>query len=440
MHSRQWHFTLITTLAVSALALPLLPHAASANSAPINGPLPPPTSSLIDPQTPERPGYVITASEEFNSTDINRQLFSDEYLPHWSTSPGTKARYQVDNGTLKLTINREDAPWDPARDGDTKISSIQTFNKDYIHRWTSYPNVAQHVEPFRGHLQKYGYFELRAKAAPGGGVHSAWWMTGVNQDQPIGANTQARQSGEVDIFEILGRYGGKEALFSTHTWGDYFKLWPSRAHFGDGSDFTSQWHTYGFEWLPSGMKLYVDGKLVHSTWQSPDYPMMTFIGVYEKMGSSWTGPFDPHTPYPKTFEVDYFRAYQAQPTLPYAVQVNNGFLRGQTVAEKGSTRWLGGEGNDATLTQVWAPADGNYRLAVDFRSGERRDVHITVNDDSPIVLRGLYSGSFGGNYAEVGFEAPLKAGWNTVHFSNPTGDAPDLGSLHVIEHLADSGN
>lgn len=417
------------SLALLATSLPLDAQGAHAHTP--AAPLPPDTASLIDPETPERDGYLLTASDEFNSTDINRHLFSDEYLPHWSAPGESRAHYEVSQGTLKLRIDHDQQPWDPRYDGSTRVSSLQTFNRDYQHAWTKYPDVYRHVTPFYGHIQKYGYFELRAKMAPGGGVHSAWWMTGVQQDQATGVNARARESGEVDILEILGRGGASEALMSTHTWGDLFGLWPTRTNFSDGSDYSTQWHTYGFDWTRDHMDLYVDGKLVHHSRQSPNYPMVTYIGVYEKHEqSSWTGPYDPTVPYPKTFEVDYFRAYQARPTLPYAQEINDGFLRGSTRADGSMTRWLGGTGNDATLTQVYAPADGLYRMGLEYRSGEERDVSLSINNSSALPLKHLNSGSFRGSLKETGFSAPLKAGWNSIRFFS-SGSAPDLGLLHV---------
>lgn len=398
------------------------------------GPPPAASEQIIDQTSPHLSGYALTASDEFNGTDINRSLFMDRYLPHWSTSPGTKANFEVSNGSLKLYIKKGQTPWDPHHDRETTVSSIQTFNKDYIHRWSNYKDVAQNTEPFRGFIQKYGYFEIRAKAAPGGGVHSAWWMTGVNQDLPEGVNKQARQTGEVDIFEILGRNGGKEARMTVHPWGDKLKLGllPTTGLFGDGSDYTSAWHTYGYEWTPTQLRLYVDGKHVATRNKKIDYPMMMYLGVYEKTQAvTWTGPYDPTVPYPKTFEVDYMRAYQKVPTLPYSQRINDGFLRGQTVAAGDTTRWLGGSGNDATLTQVWAPKAGNYQVAVDYRSGSDRDLVVQVNSGQSKKFSQLNSGSFDGAFKQLSMVVPLKKGWNRMHFSNPAGPAPDLGNLTV---------
>lgn len=430
MTSRASHYRNLAAWTAVGLALVIAPLSATATTADV----PPPAVNVIDPTSPERPGYILTASEEFNGDGINSDLFMDSYLPHWSTSKGTKANYRVSDGTLKLYIDPNQAPWDPAHDSDTKVSSLQTFNKDYIHRWTNYRDIAHHTPTFRGFTQKYGYFEVRAKAAPGGGVHSAWWMTGVHQDLPEGANKQARQSGEVDIFEILGRNGGREAQMAVHPWGDKLNLglFSATRSFADGTSFTDTWHTYGFEWLPNQLKLFVDGKHVVTHDKAIDYPMMMYLGVYEKtQRSAWTGPFDPGVPYPKVFEIDYVRAYQKQPVLPHTVRVNDGFLYGKSIAEKDTTRWIGGSSNGAILTQVWAPADGTYELSLGYRSQLGRDLTVTVNESERRDFHGLTSGSFTGPFKRVHFTAQLQSGWNRVRFGNDSGPAPDLGSLTV---------
>ncbi len=390
-------------------------------------------ASVIDPATPARAGMVVTASAEFND-GLNSALFTDRYLPHWSVSEGTHARYEVSDGTLKLRIDADQQPWDPAHDGSTRVSSLQTYQRDYLHKWTNYSGLAQKTTPFRGHLQKYGYFEVRAKVASGGGLHSAWWMTGAHQDLPDGDGGWSRQNGEVDIFEVLGRNGATHAQAAIHPWGDLGRLWPWTAKITDGStDLSQDFHTYGFLWTPSGMKMYVDGKLGFSTPLSPAYPMLTYLGIYEKQDpKSWTGPFDPHVPYPKVFEIDYFRAYQFdQGEFPHTYLIGDGILEGQTRVNRDVTRWVGGEGNAATV-HVHVPQKGMYNLELGYRSGEPRGLTVNVNDKQLMYFNGLKTGSFGGRFNTLRFSAELDEGWNSVRFSNPGDVAPDLGVLRVL--------
>lgn len=94
----------------------------------------------------------------------------------------------------------------------------------------------------------------------------------IDQDQPENANTQARQSGEVDIFEILRRSGTTEAISAPNG------------------------HTYGFEWLPGKMRLYLDGKLVtpsHPDHLDPPDSQNSHDHSGQRLRTS-TGPDIPH--------------------------------------------------------------------------------------------------------------------------------------------------
>ncbi|MDY5272796.1 MAG: family 16 glycosylhydrolase [Arcanobacterium sp.] len=391
----------------------------------------PPVESVIDPASPHREGMILTASDEFNGADVNTLLFTNYYLPHWSTSPGTKARYEVSGGTLKLRIDEDSIAWDPDHDGSTRVSSLQTYQRDYLHKWTNYGSIARQTTPFRGHLQKYGYFEVRAKAARGGGLHSAWWMTGANQDLPDGDSGVSRQNGEFDIFEILGRNHASVAQAAIHPWGDWRHLFPRTSKISTGTDLSEDFHTYGFDWTPTGTKVFVDGTERFSSRMSPDYPMLMYLGIYEKREEkSWTGPFDSSIPYPKIFEVDYIRAYQYIPERGALIRSADGVMLGVTRADHGTTRWVGGEGNGVTLTNIYAPEDGYYSLAIEYRSGVPRDLQVRVNGDF-FTLKNLSTGSFSSGFATAHVTVKLHAGMNSAHFGNTRGDAPDLGAVKV---------
>ncbi|QJC21524.1 MULTISPECIES: family 16 glycosylhydrolase [Arcanobacterium] len=394
-----------------------------------------PETFELETEPPQKSKLILTASAEFNGTALNPYLFTDNYLPHWSTSAGTKANYEISNGTLKLRVTKDQLPWDPVYDGSTRVSSIQTYQKDYLHKWTGYPDIAQHTEAFRGHLQKYGYFELRAKAANGGGVHSAWWMTGANQDLPEGNNGKSRQNGEIDIFEILGRHNASTAQSAIHPWGDWLHLFPWTSKISTGTDLSADFHTYGFEWKPTGIKVFIDGELKYSSSMSPAYPMLTYLGVYEKReNNSWTGPFDPNIAYPKEFEIDYFRAYQFVPeTLPYQIATMDGIMRGETRVDSNSTRWIGGTSNDVTLNNVYAPVAGTYNIKVEYRSGEHRDLYMFINNEKTEHFTKLSTGSFSGAFKTVEARVNLQQGWNTLTLSNPLAPAPDLRNITISE-------
>ncbi len=183
--------------------------------------------------------------------------------------------------------------------------------RDGLHIWDSSIDISGHYPAISNYGTKYGYFELRAKAQKGSGIHSAWWM--------VGDQHQYDKSAEVDIFEILGKdiYDNSSKVWVTiHPWYDTV-IRKQRLNYWVDTDISADYHTYGFEWLPTGMKWYFDGKLVRETKQSPDYKMYTLLGIYQSWGGifSWQGPVDESQLYPKSFDIDYFRVYKTRELL-----------------------------------------------------------------------------------------------------------------------------
>ena len=385
-----------------------------------------------------KPGYYLTASDEFNvsGATLTPELWNTKYLPHWS-SVSNEARYAISNGALDLRIDKDTPAWDPAYDGNTKISGIQTAQRDGLHKWNAnYPGINHHEPTNMQHIQRYGYFEIRAKVAKGGGLHSAWWMVGAQQDTVPG-NGATKQNSEVDIFETLGRDTTK-GLFNWHKWNDPAGGEKSTT-FGNGSDLSAAYHVYGFEWTPTQMKLYLDNTLVQTIQGSPNYPMLTLLGIYEKTDpGSWTGPFDPSIPYPKNFSIDYFRAYQKAPTGSYTLEIDDAALYGTaksaSIANATGGRavnYIGqGTENKAILDELYAVTSGSKTLTLRYASAETRNVTYRVNQGPPTTMA-LPATSGWTTFSTASFTTSLNAGNNTIEFWNETGWAPDLDTLTV---------
>ncbi|MWV47381.1 family 16 glycosylhydrolase [Paenibacillus sp. HJL G12] len=399
-----------------------------------------PSASAADfPANPVgKPGWILTASDEFNGTELNQQLWFPYYLPHWSTRELTKANYEFQNGNLVLKITPEMQPWDPVKDAGTVISGIQTGEKDWLHRWTNYSANNHHEPTVQNFLQKYGYFEIRAKVQKGSGIHSAWWMIGFQQDQD-NATGNTKMNAEIDIFEILGRNPSSD-LINLHPWSDS-TLSSSSNTVSAGADLSQEYHVYGFEWDETNMKFYLDNQLVKIMNQSPNYPMMTLLGLYEKRNGGWTGALDPSVPYPKKFEIDYFRAYQKAPDYPLFSVYREGedayLYRNAKVNETNAASgkrvagYIGnGPENYAEFKDIYAPSAGNYPIQIGYISGENRDLFVQVNNGIPIQLSALNSGSWSSK-ASVSASVNLNSGLNTIRFFNDSASAPDIDSFTI---------
>lgn len=268
----------------------------------------------------EKDGWTLDFSDEFNAPMLDLSKFTEHYLPHWSTWELSKANYILKDGTLVLKIDKDQPGWTPG--SQQKISGIATGMRDGLHRFGPEVQTIGHHRATVKYETKYGYFELRAKVQVGGGIHSAWWMVG-SQNNPTDVT-------EIDIFEILGNRIGtnrSSVNVSVHPWADP-RTREEALNYSVNHDLGSEFHIYGFEWDENGMKFYFDNKLVRQTSQQVDYPMVTILSLYESPSNLWSGQFDPNAPYPKTFEIDYFRVYKKS----YMYEEPSPVIEGQNIA------------------------------------------------------------------------------------------------------------
>lgn len=253
---------------------------------------------------PEKPGYVLEWSDEFEGPELDTSKWLSFYLPQWSSRERSAPRYTFRDGHLVLQIMEDQQPWCPEFDGEVKASCIQTglfagpvgsqrgqlhFQPDLV--------VREAQTNQRLYTPQYGYFECRARATLAPGNHVSLWM--------IGYEETADQSGEINMFEILGKEVGPASStvrYGIHPWKDS-KLTDEFFHDKLEID-TTQFHLYAHEWTPTHVDFYVDHQKIRTLHQSPDYPMQFMLSIYELAGA------DRNAAYPREFEVDYIRAYQ----------------------------------------------------------------------------------------------------------------------------------
>lgn len=150
----------------------------------------------------------------------------------------------------------------------------------------------------------------------------------------IGTEAKADETAEIDIFEICGpdiKSNKSRVRVSVHPWADG-GLKEQSLDYYPACDVSQDFHVYGFEWQPSGMKFYFDGQPVKETDQSPDYKMTTLLGIYENDSPLWSGTPDYDSEYPKRFEIDYFRAYKTDEMLAWDAAESRTPAAGENVA------------------------------------------------------------------------------------------------------------
>lgn len=198
--------------------------------------------------------------------------------------------------------------------------------RDGLHNFWDTCTITDHHRAVRNFETRYGYFELRARVPDDSGLHSAWWM--------IGTEAKSDKTAEVDIFEICGpdiNTDQSRVRVSVHPWNDA-GLSEQSSDYYPACDVSQDFHVYGFEWQPEGMKFYFDGNLVKETSQSPDYKMITFLGIYENDSPLWSGTPDYNSDYPKRFEIDYFRVYKTDEMLAWDAATDHNPVAGENLA------------------------------------------------------------------------------------------------------------
>ncbi|MHA4779766.1 family 16 glycosylhydrolase [Streptomyces sp. MSC1_001] len=255
------------------------------------------------PNPTTKSGYTLDFQEEFDGTTLNTSKWLPSYLPHWTSTPANaQARYTVANGVLTERLDADTPAWNAQYDGTVKISSIQSYEKDWWHQFNaSMPN--NHHEPdFDGYSTKYGYFEIRAKLSNvGGGGHQAFWLVGTN-----GTGTGPAAQSEIDFIETFFSKPANWRI-AAYGWGDpdFLSSWYlSDTTVPNGSP-TSEYHVYGMDWTPTQLNFYYDNQLYKTINDAPNTAMAMILGIYTDAGSGVHNDV-----WPKSWNVDYIRVFK----------------------------------------------------------------------------------------------------------------------------------
>ena len=162
----------------------------------------------------------------------------------------------------------------------------------------------------------YGRIEIRAKLPAGRGLWPAFWMLPTDNAYGVWA-----ASGEIDLMEYLGHQ--RDRVLGTIHYGG---AWPANTfststYVGPaGTDFSTGFHDFSFEWEPCEMRWYVDGVLYATKrdWSSTaaGYPApfdkRFHLLINMAVGGNLPGSPDASTVFPQNLQVDYVRVYQMQ--------------------------------------------------------------------------------------------------------------------------------
>lgn len=222
------------------------------------------------------------------------------------------------------------------------------------------------------------------------------WETYVSGNNSTGTDSIG-QGMEIDILEVLGKWGDKVAGHVLH-W-DGYSGGISNASTGWGRppvDDTAQWHTYGVYWEPGLIEFYVD-EVKTATFEDsrvPDVPAYLILSLQ-------TGGWDGNTPSAaingKGMDVDWVRAWSGTKSgsTPSSTSID-----GSGVVTFGSDNAVyGGSGN--ANGKVTIADDGSY-MAIGQNGWEKFPLSYTVTADT--WLEFTVDSSEAGEILAVGLE------------------------------------
>jgi hypothetical protein len=252
-------------------------------------------------------GLELEFEDNFDGEALDLERWLPHYLPHWSSRDASAARYELAGGCLRLLIESDQKPWCPELDGEVRVSSLQTgaFSGTLgsavgQHRFHANAVVREEQPIVRLYAPHYGRIEVRARATDDPDAMVALWMIGY-EDAPA-------RSAEICVCEIFGRdVHDDHALvgMGVHPFGDP-QIRDEFEQVRVPIDALEP-HVYTADWEPGGIAFSIDGALVKTIDQSPDYPMQLMLGIYA---------FPPEdgreraASYPKAFVVEAVRGYR----------------------------------------------------------------------------------------------------------------------------------
>jgi beta-glucanase (GH16 family) len=149
--------------------------------------------------------------------------------------------------------------------------------------------------------QTYGRFEARIKLPAGRGLWPAFWMV------PAAIEQNPKTLGEIDVIEV-----NNVSPYLIEGFAHDGSRLNSRARDVTQLPASSQFHTYGVDWTPSGITWTLDGQSYGHMKAYPNWPFdQPFIMILDlEVGGTWPGSPNADTVFPAQMLVSWVRVYK----------------------------------------------------------------------------------------------------------------------------------
>ena len=264
----------------------------------------------------DRTGYELAFDEAFTDAVLDPDRWVAHYLPQWTTPERSAARYELQPGVLRLSIDA-DQPAGRVEDGELRVSNLQTGTfsgplgspiGQHRHRPDLIVRTAQPTR--RLYTPSTGLVEAVLRASPDPTCMLALWLVGFEEESP-------ESSGEICVAELFGkairpRRSGVRIGLKAH---NDPRLRDDMEELALDLDATA-WHSYAAEWTTERIRFFVDDRLVRTVHQRIDYPLQVMVDLFEFPEGTVRDP----AAYPKLGEVNAVRGVPAGRLIRRACQ------------------------------------------------------------------------------------------------------------------------
>ena len=242
-------------------------------------------------------------TDDFDAAGLDTGVWIPSYLPQWSSRAESAANYAVVASELRLTIPPEHGLWCSPEHDPLRVSGIQSgvFSGEVGSTIGQQPfrdgAVVRESQPAQwGWTPHHGRLEVRARMELSPRSMAAVWMVGL-EDEPS-------RCAEICIFEVFGdalEPGSAAVGMGVHPFRDP-AITDEFAAPRVAIDVTEP-HVYAADWRPGRVEFLVDGEVVKTVDQAPDYPMQMMVAVFDFPDKAASAPPD-HVP---ELAVDWIR-------------------------------------------------------------------------------------------------------------------------------------
>jgi hypothetical protein len=253
----------------------------------------------------------LSFRDDFDGPGLDTEVWVPHYLPQWSSRAQSAATYAVADSELRLTIPGDQGIWcADDHDPPLRVSGVQSgvFSGEVGSTVGQQPFrdglvVREHQPAQWGWTPEHGVLEVRARMELSPRSMASVWMVGL-EDRP-------ERCGEICVVEVFGDAPAAIGM------GIKKIRDPGLTHDFEAPTLAidvSEHHVYSADWRPGRVDFHVDGELVRTVHQAPDYPLQMIIAVFDFPDHDAAEQHADHVP---QFAVDYVGGAPSPSTQTY---------------------------------------------------------------------------------------------------------------------------